>query len=188
MRFPYFGHLDCFFAPDLQNLAPLEFLYSLPFPVPLQDTYTLYINYICLLQKLWASWKQYMSYLSVYLRCLNSMNTYKMKVNAVYFGVSVISPKLLASPPLYSRNFAFGYRTFIRMRKPALVPPAWNKSWASREISNSCGAIRDRFSYWLVFEIKGYSFFFPTYLFSSYAFFSPVILRKMFYSLKYWKT
>ena len=45
------------------------------------------------------------------------MNTYKMKVNAVYFGVSVISPKLLASPPLYSRNFAFGYRRFIRMRK-----------------------------------------------------------------------
>lgn len=185
MRFPYFGHLDCFFVPNLQNPAPVGFLYSLPFPVPLQDAYTLYVNYICLLQKLWASWKQYM-YLSVYPRCLNSMNTYKMKVNAVYFGVSVISPKLLASPPLYSRNFAFGYRTFIRMRKPALVPPAWNGSWASREISNSCGAVRDSFSYSLVFEIKGYSFFFfSTYyiFFSSYASFSPVILTKMFYSL-----
>lgn len=72
---------------------------------------------------------RYMSYLSVYPLCLNSVNAYKIKLNAVCFGVSVITVQLVASSrliaysPLYSRNFAFGYEIFIRTRKSVPVPP-----------------------------------------------------------------
>ena len=103
MPFPYLGHLD-FFSPYRTKPSSNGIMYSLTFPlkqchldimysicVLIQCMLTIYLDIFLLYKTMSFVRARSMSYLSVYPLCLNSVNAYKIKLNTVCFGVSVIT-------------------------------------------------------------------------------------------------